>query len=129
MEKLLFLTESDTWTRLLVTTWPIPYTCAEPYHPGNGMQSCFALIRAHRVMGFWQGIAVGPLYGAEGKTKDLSTNQAHIFSRAGSASGRFFLFSAATTGTGNVKRRTLRKSSKTTVYGCHCRGDMAVRMR
>ena len=80
-------------------------------------------------MGFWQGIAVGPLYGAEGKTKDLSTNQAHIFSRAGSASGRFFLFSAATTGTGNVKRRTLRKSSKTTVYGCHCRGDMAVRMR
>ena len=49
---------------------------------------------------------------------DLPTSRAEIFSRAQSASGRIFMFSAAkanalgpTTGTGNEKRRTLRKSS------------------
>ena len=53
------------------------------------MESCFALIiiRAHQ-----QGISVGPLYGAEGKTIDLPTSRAKIFSRARSASGRFFCF-------------------------------------
>ena len=80
------------------------------------MESCFALviIRAHQ-----QGISVGPLYGAEGKTIDLPTSRAKIFSRARSASGRFFLFSAATTGTGNKKPRTLRESSKTTAMAAN----------
>ena len=53
------------------------------------MESCFALIiiRTHQ-----QGISVGPLYGAEGKTIDLPTSRAKIFSRARSASRRFFCF-------------------------------------
>ena len=55
----------------------------------------------------------------EHRSVDLPTSRAQFFSRARSTSGRFFIFSAAkasessgpTTGTGNVKRRTLRKSN------------------
>ena len=36
MDKLTFLTESDTRTPLLGTTGSAPYTCAEPYHLGSG---------------------------------------------------------------------------------------------
>ena len=56
----------------------------------------------------------------EHRSVGLPTSQAQFFSRARSASGRFFIFSAATatessgptTGTGNEKRRTLRKSNR-----------------
>ena len=58
---------------------------------------------------------------------DLPTSRAQCLSRARSASGRFFMFSAAresetfalgpTTGTGNEKRRTLRKSKFRFVSG------------
>ena len=47
-----------------------------------------------------------------GAILDLPTSRTQIFSRARSASGRFFLcFLRPTTGTGNEKRRILRKSS------------------
>ena len=36
MDKLTFLTESDTRTPLLGTTGSAPYTYAEPYHLGSG---------------------------------------------------------------------------------------------
>ena len=55
-------------------------------------------------------------------TLDLPTSRAQSFSRARSASGRFFMFlrqnereSGKTTGTGNEKRRTLRKSRHTQI--------------
>ena len=31
------------------TVWPVPYACAQPYHPGvAAMDSCFGLVRPHQ---------------------------------------------------------------------------------
>ena len=59
-----------------------------------------------------------PIVTTKGKSAfllDLPTSRVQIFSRARSASGRFFMFSAAKASerakAGNEKRRTLRKST------------------
>ena len=74
--------------------WPVPYVCAQPYHPGSGshgLKGCFAPASAVK----------GRLHGAFSPIR-LPGSYAMLMRP---------------------------NKAATAVHGCHCPGDMAVRMR
>ena len=92
-------------TRHNSAVWPAPYACAQPYHPGSGshMDSCFVLVRTHQ-----HGIARRKGLTEDHRPRRLLPRrvQNHSF-----------------------KRQLHSVNDETAVHGCHCPGDMAVRMR
>ena len=96
-------------TRTNSAVWPVPYTCAQPYHPGSGShRQLFVLISTYQ-----HGIAPGERSHLRASTPPF-TAEARAKSTPLSGSSDAMLM--------------IPNKDETAVHGCHCKGDMVVRM-